>query len=655
MTIRLKIDDLFFELFPDLKNENKKIRERLNQFYSIASEKIKIDEDKNEITIEISIDVIIDSESHFQKLISLCEKKSFEEALDLGQKLKFKNPQNSEIHRILGQIHSELSNQDEAINELIDALRWNPQNSYALLMMGNIYSQYKNDIETALTYYNQVLKTNPNDNLTLNNIGAVLMKKEKYSEALEFFNKALKADPEYPNTYLGVGLVYMELNNFYKAFENALLTIKYSKKKDIVYNQAFKLSIESSQEILDSVDTNEFIENFKGILETKGNRNIKVEIDEKISTAAKIEFAENYNRDYHLVKYKPSYNTFPHLILHELTHLELVLEARKEDKNQLFTSNDSSEAKFFNSLRKDFKKLEKNGIPPESIKKYFSAIFNGINSQIYNTPIDLFIEDRIYQRYEQLRPIQFLSLLRLLKEGINAVTQKEFIENAPSSIIKKSKILNLVNALHFKSLFEIDLLADFKPTKIELKEANEFYKEFLEYRENKEPAEEYEIIQHWGEDLMLDSFFQLIPENERQRKSIDSIIDEINQDPYNVNEDNSSQDRQMKKFLKEHSSDDTNLAVAMYMADAINYFQNKDKEDIKKIAFEFATLGMNGINPKKDGYSVPSIKNSNFSGYKTLAYYYVSWALGIPEMLESIQMPFDEEFALAKRFLSDKK
>jgi len=60
---------------------------------------------------------------------------------------------------------------------------------------------------------------------------------------------------------------------------------------------------------------------------------------------------------------------------------------------------------------------------------------------------------------------------------------------------------------------------------------------------------------------------------------------------------------------------------------------------------------MGGIDPKKErGYEVPSIPGSNFSGYKTLAYYYVSWALAMPEMLNSLQMPFDKEYELAKKF-----
>ncbi len=338
-------------------------------------------------------------------------------------------------------------------------------------------------------------------------------------------------------------------------------------------------------------------------------------------------------------------------MLHELTHLELVEEARKEDLNELFISNQSNKSIFFYSLEKEASKLHKKGVSEENISNYFSALFDGINRQIYNTPIDLFIEDRIYNQWESFRPIQFLSLLSLLQEGIEATTKKEIVENTPNRILSKSKIFNLINALYFKDLFHFDLIDQFKPTKLELNQAEELYTEFEEYKKDKAPAEEYELVKHWAEDLKLDNYFELVPESKYRQKTIESVLDEIETDPLGLNTVNPSEDRKMKKFLKEHSSEEINMSVALYMADAINYFSKTSQEEVKKIAFEIATIGTQGIDPNKKNYSIPSIKDSNFSGYKTLAYYYVSWAIGIPEMLNQLQLPFEKEYDLANKYL----
>lgn len=76
--------------------------------------------------------------------------------------------------------------------------------------------------------------------------------------------------------------------------------------------------------------------------------------------------------------------------------------------------------------------------------------------------------------------------------------------------------------------------------------------------------------------------------------------------------------------------------------------QYKPKDQIKSIAFEFAKLGMAGIDPKKDNYSVPSI-DKKMTGYQALAYYYVSWALAIPEHVAELQLPFEREYEVAQK------
>ena len=135
------------------------------------------------------------------------------------------------------------------------------------------------------------------------------------------------------------------------------------------------------------------------------------------------------------------------MILHELTHLQLVEEARKQDLNKLFTSNQQNKSTFINSLKKEATQLQKRGVAEENISNYFSALFDGLNLQIYNTPIDLFIEDRIYNIFPELRPFQFLSLLVLLQEGIEATTKSTIVENSHAHILSKSKIYNLIKVM----------------------------------------------------------------------------------------------------------------------------------------------------------------------------------------------------------------
>jgi hypothetical protein len=105
----------------------------------------------------------------------------------------------------------------------------------------------------------------------------------------------------------------------------------------------------------------------------------------------------------------------------------------------------------------------------------------------------------------------------------------------------------------------------------------------------------------------------------------------------------------MKQFIESHSTGDVNMAVCMYMVGAIQFFTRQSKEQVKATAFEIAMLGRTGIDPKKDNYSVPSLEGRKFSGYHMIAYFYVSWAIAIPEMVAQLGLPFEAEYKIAQQ------
>jgi hypothetical protein len=58
--------------------------------------------------------------------------------------------------------------------------------------------------------------------------------------------------------------------------------------------------------------------------------------------------------------------------------------------------------------------------------------------------------------------------------------------------------------------------------------------------------------------------------------------------------------------------------------------------------------GTQGFRVDKDNYTIASMKGKIFSGSHILAYYYVSWSLAIPEMVAQLNLPYEQEFKLAK-------
>jgi hypothetical protein len=377
----------------------------------------------------------------------------------------------------------------------------------------------------------------------------------------------------------------------------------------------------------------------------------KIELleDRSIPTAAKFELAENYNRPTHIVRYKPDHPVVVHLQMHELVHLEFIIEARKANTNLLFISTQKQKSEFIKSIESTINKLGKMGVPEKSISDFCSSIFNGMNLQIFNCPVDLFIEDFLYNEFEELRPYQFVSLYGLLKEGSKAVTDKDIIAHSPANVLSKSKIYNIVNALHFKDLYGIDAISDFRAASSELSKAKGFYSEFLQLKDNRKPGEEYELVLNWAEALGLDNNFELVNENEYRNKltDIDSLLDSVEKDPFGVESTDIYKKRDEEKFQKSQMEIGTNMAVVMFMVDALNYFKNMSVDKIKEIAFEIAMLGTQGFSPDKKGYKVNLIPGKEFSGYHILSYYYVSWKLAVPEMVSQLNLPYENEFELA--------
>ncbi len=130
MTIIHPFNDFLFELFPKADKSVKDINiltRELEAYYSWGNIKPTVTIENQMVTIQIDTDLIQSQDKDFQKVIALCEKGRYNEAKPILLRLIKTNHTISEYHRVLGQILSEQGQNEEAINSLIDALKWNPK------------------------------------------------------------------------------------------------------------------------------------------------------------------------------------------------------------------------------------------------------------------------------------------------------------------------------------------------------------------------------------------------------------------------------------------------------------------------------------------------------------------------------------------------
>ena len=651
MQIIHKLDDFFFTIFPETsRGENTIIVNTLQKYYSYGAivPTIKIENDL--VYVNLDTETIVAQEIEFKKAVKLCDQGKYDDAKPILKNLISKNPSHSEYHRVLGQLYSEQGNQDEAINCLIDALRWDATNGWALLMMGNIFAKFKSDVPTAMKYYDQAILHNKADHFSLSNIGYVLLADNQLNKAEEYLNKALKLKPDYANALFSMAVLSEKRDQWQDAFEYSIKTLKSPKTSDVLHQNALQYAFDVAKRLLGLTDIDQTIKAYQSKLTYEGEKQIDILPDADINTPAKMEFAEVHQRPKHTVKYKENYPAVAHLIMHELVHLDLVLQARQQNQNLLFTSNSSHKQAFANKLKPELDVLQNKGFRDDTLNRFIDGLFTGLNSQVFNAPIDLFIEDFLYHSFPELRPFQFLSWSALMDEAIEAVTQKAVIQIAPKSFISKTKTYSLVNALQFKNLYGIDVINHLQPKPNELKQAQEMFAEYHEYCQDKQPAEEYELVQNWADDLGLAENFELVHEDTifNKSNSIEKLLTQIETDPYGLESEHSHQDRKMEKFQKEQSNINFNQAVAMFMSNALAFFKTQSPEQIKQTAIEIAMLGTHGINTDKTDYRIAAQPDKPMSGYQLLAWYYVSWALAIPTEVNNLGLDYSKEFEMAK-------
>jgi hypothetical protein len=649
------INVFLFELFPKAKKAGNNIdilKQELEEYYTVGPFKPTITIIHGIIDITIEGELIEKHNNRYWKVVELCDDRRYKEAKEQISQLIKEAPHISEYHRLLGQILTEQGCQDDAINSLIDALRWDPKNEWALIMMGNILARYQHDIDAAMKYYECAMQHKPDDYVAMTLIAINLIQNENLDAARQYLDKAFAVNPGYPNIYYAFALLAEAEHSFKEAFEMSVVALFKNPAKNLLYQQSLQMAMNAANEIIDGEVASDIVNAFASTLEEVCGKKIIIEEDAELKRAAIIEFAENHDRTYHLVKYNPEFPTVYHLIMHELTHLLFAAQARRAGKNKLFVSDDDNKKRFLLSLEKDAGKLSKKGDDYAVIKQYPTSLFEGLNGQMYNTPIDLFIEDYLFQNYPDLMPYQFLSLLGLIQERIHSTTDDQILTIAPPTILSKSKTLNLVNALYLLKRYGVNLIEEHKPTTFEREQADKFYREYEECRANHTPGDEYELLLSWAKQLYLQNYFSLVEESDSRKHSdlIERLCAEAKVDlPASVTVQPA--DKKMLSFSEAHQGKDINMAVTRFMVEALQYFKNLNDSRINDIAIQMALMCRDEITPDAEGYTVPLITGKTFTGYQVLAYYYVSWAKAFPEYLEQLRLPFDKEYDFAQEMV----
>ena len=584
-----------------------------------------------------------------QYALDLCNKQKFTEALPVLEELVKLEPTNSEAWRILAQIHWVHQHEpDKAYDELIEALRCDPKNIWALVLMGNLLIREKSDVDHAKKYYDKVLEYHPKNAIALNNIGATYMEVNDYNGALLYLQKALYIDDSYVNSYYALGLSYYKLDRLEEAFnvchEGALHSAD-RPENPAVREELIKLYVSVAKALADKTNYLNVWKGIKDELEAIDNVNIRIEEDRNINVYAKLEYAPLHAAKEHVIRFNPEKDFIEHLFIHEMMHLKMNQQTSKANRGKAIISSEKTRAAFRSRYLKFMKKTHSQ-MESDTLNKMMLQLADGLGLQLMNCPLDLFVEHMIYRDYEIARPIQMLSLFHMEKDNINSIkqTSKGIF---PNEIVHANKVMNIATCMHFKEMYGINLIGQYHPTKQEYEQAKDLYEEFKAYLDSYKPGDEYEMLEYFVESFNMEDLIEIVNESNvtnsmKADLSLESDLKEKGKEAPSP-DDAAIANLEFAVKHKDGADPTETMMMAMYMLDAMEYFDTLEPRDVHRIALEIATVGVTGINPKGT-YSIKSIPNKEFGGYQFLAYYYVSWSRAIPQMVDKLGLPFKKAY-----------
>jgi hypothetical protein len=423
-----------------------------------------------------------------------------------------------------------------------------------------------------------------------------------------------------------------------------------------VREELVKLYLTAAKELSDKTN---YINVWKGIkdeLEAVDHVNIRIAEDKDIKVLAKLEYAPLHSAKEHVIRYNPEKDFVEHLFIHEMMHLKMSQQATKVNRGKAVVSSDRTMAAFRKRYLRFMQNTHKH-IPATELDKIMAGLADGMGLQLMNCPLDLFVEHMIYKDYKIARPIQMLSLFHMEKENINSVKQAAANGFFPKDLVNANKVMNIATSMHFKDMYGINLIGQYHPTRHEYEQAQDLYDEFKAYLDTYKPGDEYEMLEYFVQSFNMEELVELVDESSvtssmKADLSLQSDLKDRGNDALSE-EDVDAANAQFALNHQDGADPTETMMMSLYMLDAMEYFDTLQPHDVHRIALEIATVGVNGINPKKK-YSIKSIPEKEFGGYQFLAYYYVSWARAIPQMLDKLGLPFSKAYESALQMYNTK-
>ena len=582
-----------------------------------------------------------------EKAAQRARKGEYEKAKDIYRRVLELDPVHPNTRRDLAMICAETGDNDEAKDYLIESLRLTPEDPWSLVVLANQYAK-EDDQETAVKFVRRALELKPGDPWALNTLATALMEGEKLEEALKTYEEAISNDGSFANAHYGRAMVLIRMERFDDAAKALREMFANGKLQDsrtkIVFEKARSAYIHVQNIIANNrlSKTDSLVQRLIAEGETLSGYPVQFEegpLDAQI--VAKIKMAWRHDADHHMVTLREG--DFPKLLknyhsVHELMHLFMESDARDKGTNRWFVTTPETRTNSAMALKADLRRLEKKGYRDDQVAGLINELVTGVNLFLFNCPIDMVIERRIWKEYPELREAQFCGLASIAHNSRKVTMDPKIRDIVPPTLLCINDILNGVFALFVDELFEGATAYSAAYSKFPtFKDAEKLFVLWKKQSANLTPGSEYDLVDSFGEFLGIRDWYTWKPD--RGFLPPEDILDDVEKEG-TTNPD----------LLKAKAP-----ASVMYLLSALMRYQQMEESAIRAILMEIAVIGMQGLDyaSAEKKYELKTLSSERFCGLEMMCLMYAAGQRLMPG--ESVGMDLNDEYLQALQLFASEK
>lgn len=585
--------------------------EQLVELYGFLGDDVRVSVADDTATIRADADRELNS--HGQRLLdqalSDANRGRYSQAVGQLEQVLERAAANVTARRNLGMAHLEMGEVDKAERILLQALRLDPDDAWSLLLMGNIYLQHRNDPESAYDFYQQAASADPDDPYLLSNLGALHARQGDADQAREYFERAIASEPTYPKSYFNLAVLEDKEGNAKATIETLDALFDRCERGDIraeqvyenaqdLYRKAHIAAARSEHDVLMTL-----VRQRREELEEIGGVEIELVQDDSLSVSARTQIAWHHDMRHHVIRYKGANLAItPHLLAHELEHILMENQAREMERNRFFTTNNQTMEEARSSLSSDIYKLRRS-MPQEVVDDYIENLLRGFADRLFNMPLDMIIETRLYEQFPRLRSSQFASLDNAFRDGVRGLKDPETRRLTPRTVYNATMAMEAAYAMFIDHLWQgrTNYAAAYERTR-HYRDGKKLFEMWYDAMDSLEPGDEYELVDAVAESLRVSSWYEWQPDEPQPAEKAGGVTNEA--------------------LLQEKEA-----ASIMYCLGALQRFEDKSRAEIQKIVGEIAVIGADGIDyaASDQKYTLNSLPGEQFSGLQLLCMMYVGF------------------------------